>query len=204
MIDLIDHKEVYKIVKGNLFKDFPENFSQFSFEYLHTLIEPIKNKINVRMNIKYTVFIDVLIKFYLMPRTIKHSLNSIANELKTDIQIVEFILGKFTVKQIDSQGNTKYFKTPDMNLKLIYHIVILALDLNDYKMNADPLCKSLQIENKIMLNYLKQINCTFPGVKSEIDEISNRKVKKINKLLVELRAPLKFNDPSKKYQKRNK
>lgn len=119
------------------------------------------------------------------------NLDNLSNQLNANKELVKTFTEKYTLFS-NEEGRIKFTKTPELMLKAFYDCVVLALHLHNYKIDMDPLCKSIKVEQKIMLSRLKVFNCTFPQIKKEINE-EGKKVKKINSFIVELKAPLKLN-----------
>lgn len=95
-----------------------------------------------------------------------------------------------------NEGRPRYIRTAELLLKSFYHCLILAFYLKQYSMDMDPLCLSLKIDQKEMLSKLKLFNCAFPQIKKEVTG-DGKKIRKINKFVAEIKAPLKFNvEPS--------
>ena len=155
-----------------------------------TLVEPLKNNINVSKNIKYTVFLDNMIKFCLLPRVINKSPEELTQELNINPTILKYLLDTFSKPSFTFDDKLKHIKSNEHLLKNIYYIIALAFFLYDFKFDALPLCESLKIDTKQMYFYLKELSCEFPNIKTEI--IDDKKIKNIKDFLVELKAPLKF------------
>lgn len=155
------------------------------------MIEPLENKINVSNKIRYGLFLDYMIKFLSLPRIIKQSPEEIANKNNIELIIIKDLLERFTQNSFEMDERIKYIKTPQLQHKLIFHIIILCLHLNDYKTDMNILAKSMKIDNKQMFQFCREIGCNFPGIKNEY--VDDKKIKNVKNLILELKAPLRLN-----------
>lgn len=139
--------------------------------------------------------LDMFIKFYSLPRHIFKTKDILARDLKIPPPIMQYILDNFT-SSLYVEGKQKLFRTQEQVLKSFYYSVVLAFVVNDFSFDAEILARSLKIDNKEIVNKLKILGCTFPGIKKEIvhgeDETGRtiKKEKKIKSLIVNLKAPL--------------
>jgi hypothetical protein len=198
LIRSLPYRESYKkISSGEILKNNSEH-SEFTKDYFSVFVDVLKSDkhANIILNIQYGLFIDKLISFICMPKVINMNLEHLSNHLNANKDLVKTFTEKYTLVS-NEEGRTKYIKTPELILKAFYDCVILALYLHNYKMDMDPLCKSIKVDQKLMLSRLKVFNCTFPQIKKEVNS-EGKKVKKINMFSVELKAPLKLNiEPNK-------
>ena len=179
-------------------------YSEVAFEYLSTLIEHMQNKTIVINKIKFGIFLDDMIKFLMLPRILKTNPEELARNSNIEIQIFNNLLERFTEPAFELDERVRYVKTPVLQHKLVFHIIVLCLILNDFKTDMSVLAKSMKIDNKQMFQYCREIGCNFPGIKNEY--VDDKKIKKVKNLMVQLKAPLKLNieKEHKRYSTENK
>jgi hypothetical protein len=189
---IINHKETLKLLKR------PDNFassrslySEVVFNYLTTLIDPISNKKNVSNFIRYGIYLDYMIKFLSLPKIIKQSPENISINNNIEIDIVKYLIDNFTQNSFELNETIKYVKTPVLQHKLIFFIIVLTLILNNFRTDMGVLSRSMKIDNKQMFQYCREIGCNFPGIKNEI--VEEKKIKNVKNLVMELKAPLRVN-----------
>lgn len=142
--------------------------------------------------IKYCLYMNDLIKFYLLPNTIKGSPEKLATRFRIKKEHMNIMLSKYTKENVDAKGQGVYIKEKTPKLRNLYHILCICLLLKGYEMNFEILAKSLKMEKKKLATYLREMGCT----------ITNDKSAKGTQNYAQLNAPLKFNYTVKKYHKR--
>lgn len=192
MAQKINHKETLKLLKRR--DNFEKNthlYVEVTADYLRNLIEPLENKINVSNKIRCGLFLDHMIKFLLLPKILRHSPEDISKNSCIEIEIIRHLLENFTQNSFELDERIKYIKTPLLQHKLIFHIIVLSFILNNFKIDMSMLGRSMKIDNKQMYQFCREIGCNFPGIKNEI--VDDKKIKNIKNLIAELKAPLKLN-----------
>jgi len=176
----------------------PDNFesnrslySEVVYNYLQTLIDPISNKKNVSNFIRHAIYLDYMIKFLSLPKIIKQNPENISKNNNIEIEIVKYLLGNFTQNSFELDEKVKYVRTPVFQHKLIFHIIVLCLILNNFKTDMSALSRSMKIDNKQMFQYCREIGCNFPGIKNEV--VEDKKIKNVKNLVMQLKAPLRVN-----------
>lgn len=179
--------------------DFDTNkfsFTDFTFAQLKRYQKYIiAGTANIPYKIKGYVFLDYMIRFHLLPKIIKSSVETISKENNIDSFFVNLLLEKFSDHSFHLEGRAKNVKTPTLQLKIIYHIIILALILNKYKLDITRLAKSMKMDIKQVQSYAKEIGCKLTEVKKE----KNKKGSAQPGSIIELIAPLKLNLEHNKY-----
>lgn len=201
----IDHKPVLKMVKGNgkLLHKNKEQFTEFAYDYLSGLIQKINEGKNLSNKIKYTIYINELIAFYLLPKTIQQTPQKISEDKRIELSHVNKMIDKYTKQTIDSSGRLSYIRSPMLILKNIYHILVLALLLNGYEFNYTSLAKSMRIEMKKVMSYYREIGCSFKTEKKTNGNDSNKGGSiKSSMDIVKLNSPLKLNFNYNQYSKK--
>ena len=146
------------------------------------------------IKIKCTLFLDYMIKFYLLPKIIKAPPEVIAIQHDIDIYFVNKFLTMFAESSFHLGDRDKNVKTSILVLKNIYYILILSIMLNEYSFDYTLLANSLKIEEKDIFHYYKEIGC-------KLSDLPKKGKKSNTKCYVELEAPLKLNTEHSKYGK---
>jgi hypothetical protein len=196
---LLEQIEIDSITENMKTEDFDSNkfsFSDFTFCQLKKYQKYIQNgTANIPYKIKAYVFLDYMIRFHLLPKIIKSNVEIISKENNIDSFFVNLLLEKFSENSFHLEGRAKNVKTPTLQLKIIYHILILALILSKYKLDITRLAKSMKMDIKQLQSYAKEIGCKLSEVKKE----KNKKGSTLPGSIVELVAPLKLNLEHNKY-----
>ena len=182
----IDHKEVLKMLKknGEGLENNKNLFCEFIYEFLKTLVPKINAGKNLSNKIKYSIFLNDLVKFYLLPKLIKEKPEKLAERFTLGEEYVKIMLKNYTKMNIDGAGKTTYSKNQNLILKNVYHIICLSLLINWFEFDYTSLANSLMINNKKMMSYFREIGCTF---KNSTDKNKGKNC------IVKLTAPLKLN-----------
>lgn len=138
------------------------------------------------------IFLDYMIKFYGFNKTEYKTPEEISHILGIDMKFTYLLLTKFCETFLSIENTIRYKKTPVCRHRLICFILVLALSLKNFRFDVGVLAKSLKLDLKGIFEYLKEIGCSFPDMKTENDD-KNKKIKKFSSLIVELKAPLKLN-----------
>lgn len=118
-----------------------------------------------------------------MPKTLRKPPTELANLTNIPLFIINDILEKFYQKTYYEGEKVKHVQTFVLQLKHIFHIIVLVFMAYNFEFNYLELAKTLKIEDKKMMEYLKEIGATFVQTKSE----DKKKTE-----YVQLNAPLKF------------
>ena len=159
-------------------------FCEFVYEYLKSLVPKINEGKNLSNKIKYSIYLNGLINFYLLPELIKESPSKIAQRFNLDEEYIKIMLNNYTKISTDGTGRTFYNKNKNLILKNIYHIICIAFLLHWFEFDYSSLTNSLKKSNKDMMTYFKEIGCTFKN---------NKEKSKGKNCIVKLTAPLKLN-----------
>ena len=182
----IDHKEVLKMLKknGEGLENNKTMFCEFVYEFLKSLVPKINEGKNLSNKIKYSIYVNELVKFYLLPKLIKESPSKLSQKFTLGEEYVKIMLKNYTKISTDGAGRVTYSKNQNLILRNIYHIICLALLLNWFEFDYTSLANSLRINNKKMMAYFRESGCTFKN--------SSDKNKGKNSI-AKLTAPLKLN-----------
>jgi hypothetical protein len=182
----IDHKNVLKMLKknGEGLENNKNLFSEFVYEFLKSLVPKINEGKNFSNKIKYSIYANELIKFYLLPKLIKENPEKLSKRFTLGQEYIKIMLDKYTKINKDGTGRVTYSKNQNLILRNIYHIICIALLLNSFEFDYTSLANSLRINNKKMMTYFREIGCSFKN--------SSDKAKGKNSI-VKLTAPLKLN-----------
>ena len=182
----IDHKNVLKMLKknGEGLENNKNLFSEFVYEFLKSLVPKINEGKNFSNKIKYSIYVNELIKFYLLPKLIKENPEKLSQRFTLGKEYIMIMLDKYTKVNKDGTGRVTYSKNQNLILRNIYHIICIALLLNSFEFDYTSLANSLRINNKKMMTYFREIGCSFKN--------SSDKTKGKNSI-VKLTAPLKLN-----------
>jgi len=182
----INHKDVLKMLKknGEGLEQNKNMFCEFVYEYLKSLVPKINEGKNLSNKIKYSIYLNGLINFYLLPELIKESPSKIAQRFNLDEEYIKIMLNNYTKISTDGTGRTFYNKNKNLILKNIYHIICIAFLLHWFEFDYTSLTNSLKKSNKDMMTYFKEIGCTFKN---------NKEKSKGKNCIVKLTAPLKLN-----------
>ena len=181
----IDHKEVLKMLKknGEGLEKNKNLFSDFVYQFLKSLVPKINEGKNLSNKIKYSIYINELIKFYFLPKTIKETPEKLKQKFTLDEEYIKIMMEQYTKIGANAQRIT-YIKTQNLILKNIYHIICLAFLINWFEFDFTSLANSLRIDNKKMMTYFRQIGCSFKNNEDKTKEKNT---------IVKLNAPLKLN-----------
>ena len=182
----INHKDVLKMLKknGEGLENNKNMFSEFVYEYLKALISKINEDKNLSNKIKYSIFLNDLIRFYLLPKLIKENPEKLAQKFTLGEDYIKIMLKNYTKISTDGAGKPAYSKNQNLILRNIYHIICIALLLNGFEFDYTSLANSLRLNNKKMMTYFREIGCTF---KNSTDKNKGKNT------VVKLTAPLKLN-----------
>ncbi len=170
-------------------------FCKFTLDVLKRINKKKGGISAVPIKVRFILYLDYMIKFYSLPKVIKFSPENIAKGNEIDLYFVNKFLYTLAESSFHLGDKDKYVKTPLLVLKNIYHILILALMLNDYKFDYSGLAESLKTEEKDIFHYYKEIGCKLSDLP--------KKDKNTKKMMVELVAPLKLNTDHPKYGNKN-
>lgn len=185
ILDMYSNKENYDANK--------HRFSEYTLSLFNKFKNSKQGLANVPYKIKCAVFLDYMIKFYLLPKMIKFPAEVLAKQHDIDIYFVNKFLNNFAESSYHLGDRDKHVKTPLLVLKNIYYILILSLLLSDFKFDYSILANSLKIEEKDIFHYYKEIGCKLSDI--------TKKGKTTKGSTVELDAPLKLNTEHSKYGK---
>ena len=187
----IDHKEVLKMLKknGEGLEQNKNLFCDFVYQFLKSLVPKINEGKNLSNKIKYSIYINELIKFYFLPKIIKETPEKLKQKFTLDEEYIKIMLNQYTKIGNSNGGKVTYIKSQNLILKNIYHIICLALLLNYFEFDYISLANSLRIDNKKMITYFKEIGCTF---RNNEDKTRGKNT------IVKLNATLKLNLKQKK------
>ena len=198
---VIDNEKVIAIEVDGVIACLKENgkglneyhLCEFCYEYLLGLIPKVKEGKNHSNKIRYALYTNELIKFYLLPKIIKETPQGLSDHFHIEKSHVEIMLEKYTKCVTDNGGKVNYSKNKILILKNTFHILTLALLLNSFEFNFTSLAKSMRVETKTIAQYYKEIGCS----------IKNSKEGKGKGCVAELKAPLKINFSVKNFGKKN-
>ena len=182
----IDHKEILKMLKknGEGLEQNKNLFSDFVYDYLKSIVPKINQGKNLSNKIKYSIYVNELIKFYHLPKMIKESPEKLKQKFTLGEEYVKLMLEQYTKIGAANGGKITYIKSQNLILKNIYHILCLALLLNWFEFDFSSLANSLRIDNKKIMSYFREIGCTFKN---------NEDKSKGKNTVVKFTAPLKLN-----------
>lgn len=194
----IDYKPILKILKepGCPGIENPDlDLCEYVIEYLKGISPRIIENKNMSNKIRYSIYLNELIKFYLLPKNIKENGEKLSTRYKIEKAHAEIMLDKYTKKIVEKSGGVLYLKDKIPTLRNLYHILTLALLLNGYEFNFETLARVLKIDIKAMTNYFKEIGCT---IKSDLKKSKSG----LKNTIAKLNAPLKFNYRVKNFVKK--
>ena len=182
----IDHKEVLKMLKknGEGLEQNKSLFCEFVYEFLKSLVPKINEGKNLSNKIKYSIYLNNLIKFYHLPKMIKENIEKLKQRFSLDEEYIKIMLEKYTKIGYSAGNKITYIKSQNLILKNIYHILCLALLLNWFEFDYTSLANSLRLNNKKIMTYFREIGCSF---KNNSDKTKGKNT------IVKLNAPLKLN-----------
>ena len=159
-------------------------FCEFVYEFLKSLVPKINEGKNLSNKIKYSIYINDLVKFYRLPKLIREKPENLAQRFTLGEEYLKIMLNNYTTISVDGAGRTSYSKNKNLILRNIYHIICLALLLNWFEFDFTSLANSLNINIKKMATYLREIGCSF---KNSSDKNKGKNT------VAKLTAPLKLN-----------
>ena len=164
----IDHKEVLKMLKknGEGLEQNKSLFCEFVYEFLKSLVPKINEGKNLSNKIKYSIYLNNLIKFYHLPKMIKENIEKLKQRFSLDEEYIKTMLEKYTKIGYSAGNKITYIKSQNLILKNIYHILCLALLLNWFEFDYTSLANSLRLNNKKIMTYFREIGVTFYSVRA--------------------------------------
>lgn len=188
---ILEQIEIDTIIEDMKSADFDKNkfmLTEFTYSQLKRYQKIIQaGTANIPYKIKAYIFLDYMIRFHLLPKIIKSSPEMISKDNNIDSYFVNLLSEKFSEHSYHLEGRARNVKTPTLQLKIIYHILILALILNKYKLDISRLAQSMKMDIKQLQSYAKEIGCKL------IEGKKNKKDATQAASFVELIAPLKLN-----------
>ena len=148
------------------------------------MVPKINEGKNLSNKIKYSIYLNNLIKFYHLKKVIKETPEKLKMKFTLNEEYIQIMLNQYTKINCDINGKITYIKTQNLILKNIYHILCLALLLNWFEFDFTSLANSLRLDNKKIMTYFREIGCTFKN---------NEDKSKGKNTVVKLTAPLKIN-----------
>ena len=94
------------------------------------MVPKINEGKNLSNKIKYSIYINELIKFYFLPKIIKETPEKLKQKFTLDEEYIKIMLNQYTKIGNSNGGKVTYIKSQNLILKNIYHIICLALLLN--------------------------------------------------------------------------
>jgi len=158
-------------------------------------LEDIKNKkrffkgaVSFSSKLKCLVYLNWLLKFLEM-RAIHKEHDKLCEEMRMHQNNLKSILSKFFIaSNRDQEDKVVFVKNSMLTDKLICYILILALFYGDFELDATTLIANMKIEPKKFPKYLDEIG----GV------MKKKKEEGVEKVIISLKAPLKFEPPKPK------
>lgn len=199
MLKMINYKDVHNHISNDTLSEIKDKYTPVVYEYFSDFVPILKKQkhANIFKNLQYGIFLDKIIRFYLLGNVINKNSNQLALELDIDSEIANYILTSFT-NYVNKDGIFKFCKNSDTKLKNYYYCFVLTMFLREFQIDSESFCASLKIDNNEFLNKLKIFsNISF----SKKQDKSNDKKKSMNVSYVEMKIPLKFqfdNDYKKK------
>ena len=167
LISKIQFKDCLNLILQDKLKENESNFCPFVYEYLSVLADQVKINKNIKEeiipNVRYSLFLNSLIAFYNQPKIITKNIEYLSKDLKASYEVVTRLLESFTIASYN-EGRSKHIKSQDLILKSFYHILVLALILKEFKLDLEPLCKSLRMDLKEILSKLKSFQFKNPKI----------------------------------------
>lgn len=197
MLKKVSYKEIHNHILNDTLIEIKDKYSSVVYDYFSEFVPILKKQkhANIFKNLQYAIYLDKLIKFYLLGNVINKNSDQLAFEFEIDTEIANNILTTFT-NYINKDGINKFCKNNETKLKNFYYCFILIMYLREFQMNYESLCSSLKIDQGEFTSKLRIFsNCSFPRKSEKNND------KKKNKLIVEMKCPLKFqfeNDYKKK------
>ena len=150
-------------------------FTYSLFKYLSNL----KDKNTATRKLRLGLLVDYFISFHSLSRVIKQNPQIVAENSNIPVYIMNYLIETFTEVTPNQFDSVQYVKTPRLQLKLIFYIIVSSLIAFEYSFNIIPLAKAMKVELKQMIQYCREVGCS-------VDE---RKIKD-DIVTVTLKAPL--------------
>jgi hypothetical protein len=164
----IETKPLLNIFKGDInIEELRSEYLEFTVNFLKSLTKKQEPLAKLRLGI----FCDYMMKFHLQPKTIKVTPEQLAKNLGVKEFIANFLLSHFAETVPNKFDQIDYVRSNQNILKLVYHILIVAMMLYDYKLNISPLARTLKLETKKLIQYCREIGCSVDEKKAKEDII---------------------------------
>jgi hypothetical protein len=82
---------------------------------------------------------------------------------------MNYLIETFTEVTPNSFDSIQYVKTPRLQLKLVFYIIVASLIAFEYSFNIIPLAKAMKIELKQMVQYCRELGCSVDEKKLKED-----------------------------------
>ncbi|PIA13746.1 RNA polymerase I associated factor, A49-like protein [Coemansia reversa NRRL 1564] len=199
------HIDVTAFVKASDPKEYRKllpSRSMFVEKKIQLLLEQEKPDV---VQLRRLIYLSYLLRFTVISRTVMQRREGCLEALQCSPEVAQAIFERFAecvAGSVNPDGTPVYTKTPAAESRLICHICVLMLSVNNWIMYPAELAADLSIPNKKAESYLASVGCKLEAATA--GEISAHTVSKRvrtnagKKAL--LKAPIKFPKAS-KYRK---
>eukprot|EP00742_Colponemidia_sp_Colp-10_P005778 GILJ01006176.1.p1 GENE.GILJ01006176.1~~GILJ01006176.1.p1 ORF type:complete len:456 (-),score=71.29 GILJ01006176.1:34-1353(-) len=201
----IDYKDLAKAVKK------PSTLVKHKDQYHTAVYERLvrlsheSDKGDYKTLVRSLIYLEVLILFSELPKTIRQKPGELAQHLGVSETIVERLLRDFAQSEMKETGQLQYSRPQTLVDKLITYILVLLLIAENFEFSIENICKDLKLSHNKLILYLKETGCKVESSRkrkhSDSDQpeaaaVSDRTFR------AKLTAPLSFPKPSKGPQRR--
>jgi hypothetical protein len=109
---------------------------------------------------KYLIYLDALMKFNFNNRFQVNNLEEISQQTGVSSELTRGILSKFYQATVQNDNTTQYVRSFSMKDKYYCYMIVLALFIWNFQMNASQFAVALKLEPKKFSQYAKECGCT--------------------------------------------
>lgn len=163
------------------FDEIKRTYSCLCVDILSSLQDKVEKgkdkKSDNRLKLAY--ILESMIKFKHFPKNIRKNAMEMSKTQGLPYELLSVLYDKFTKKIADESGKFVFARNKDLEIKLICHILVLGLYLNNYNLKLGQIKEALKLHENEVIHYLTQTGCVGSTGKD------------INERLYKLEAPLK-------------
>jgi hypothetical protein len=171
----LDYKPLLRQLKSGALEALKTDYSEFTLNFF----KAVNPKAPVYDKLRLALYCEYMIRFH-NQISLKHPAEKISKLTGIELYFVNHFLDTYAEMKSTNIERVYYIRTDIHKQKLIYHILVVAFMLYDFKLNLEPLTRSLLLDSKTLISFCRQFGC----------DIGEKKTK--DETIAKLRAPLTF------------
>ncbi|KAJ2892881.1 DNA-directed RNA polymerase I subunit rpa49, partial [Coemansia aciculifera] len=144
--------------------------------------------------LRRVIYLAYLMKFYYVGRNGLQNRETCARILTCSPEIINTIFDRFTEGipgSVNPDGSPVHVKTPACENRLMCHILVLMLSLNNWVLILTEVAADMAMDSRSTLRYLQSVGCKIEAIRGNDAAKKGTKLATNNKKAV-LKAPIKF------------